>query len=317
MANSPRSPESRHPDPLTMWISRDATTVRVRTPGKVNLFLEVFRRRPDGYHDLATLMVTVGLYDSLELRENGSGEVRLECDRADLSTGPDNLVCKAALLLRERFGIATGVDVRLAKRIPMAAGLAGGSSDAAATLAGLNRLWRLGLSRDQLAALGAELGSDVAFFFHGPAAWCTGRGEVIESVPLGCALDLVLVCPEVGLYTGRVFQALTVPEKPVDGSPVRSALAKGDIIDLGRRLYNRLEEPAMRLCPEVAQVRQGLTRLGSCGVLMSGSGSTVFALAGDAADALRLARAVPSVLDGGGRARVHVVRSCDCVCHCP
>src|SRR5262245_7857346 len=133
-----------------MWLLRDGPVVRVRTPAKVNLFLEVLGRRPDGYHDLATLMVTVGLYDSLELREAPHGQVRLECDTPGLSSGPDNLVCRAAELIRSRFGVTSGVDVKLSKRIPMQAGLAGGSSDAAATLAGLDALWRLGQTSEQL-----------------------------------------------------------------------------------------------------------------------------------------------------------------------
>jgi 4-diphosphocytidyl-2-C-methyl-D-erythritol kinase len=311
MATSPWPPRSQHPDPLAMLIHRVGSSVRVLAPAKVNLFLEVLRRRPDGYHDLATLMVTVGLYDSLEFRENSSEEVRLDCDDPALPAGPDNLVRRAADLLRGRLGIRAGVDIRLTKRIPAAAGLAGGSSDAAATLAGLDRLWRLGLSKAQLAALGAELGSDVAFFFYGPAAWCTGRGEIVEPVPMGGPLDFVLVTPGVGLSTARVFAALTPPEEPVDGSAARVAVEKRDIADLGKHLYNRLEGPATGLCPEVGRLRQGLRRPGPAGVLMSGSGSTVFALARDAADALHVARVWASEREGGPSARVHVVRSCD------
>lgn len=294
-----------------MWINREVDRVRVRTPAKVNLFLEVVGRRPDGYHDLATLMVTVGLHDSLEFRGNETGEIRLECDQPGLSTGSDNLVWRAADLLRKRHGVATGVDIQLRKRIPMAAGLAGGSSDAAATLAGLNRLWELGLETNQLASLGAELGSDVAFFFHGPSAWCTGRGEIVEPLKLGRPLDFVLVCPSVGLSTAGVFRALRLPETPVDGACLRQAVEAGEIVDLGKRLFNRLEEPAMELCPEVARWRERLAQLEPAGVLMSGSGSTVFALARDAADALRLARALTSEREVGDQARVLVVRSCD------
>src|SRR5262245_25269387 len=193
-----------------MWLRRDGTAVVVQTPAKVNLFLEVHRRRPDGYHELSSLMITVGLFDSLELSESSSGEVRLECDLPGLSTGPDNLVVRAAEMIRSRFGVTSGLEMRLSKRIPMQAGLAGGSSDAAATLLGLNSLWRLGQSAAQLGALGAELGSDVTFFFHGPAAWCTGRGETVEPLKPGRPLDLVLVCPNVGLSTAEVFRGLTL-----------------------------------------------------------------------------------------------------------
>jgi 4-diphosphocytidyl-2-C-methyl-D-erythritol kinase len=294
-----------------MWISRHGPAVRVFTPAKVNLFLEVLGRRTDGYHDLATLMVTVGLYDSLELRECPSGHIRLECDTPGLSTGPDNLVYRAAELLRSRFGVSVGVDVRLSKRIPLQAGLAGGSSDAAATLAGLNALWRLGQSSEQLGLLGAELGSDVTFFFHGPAAWCTGRGEIVEPLPAGRPLHLVLVCPSVGLSTASVFQALTPTGEVVQGESLRRAFTTGDVEELGRLLHNRLQEPAERLCPEVGRLRRRLLELEPAGVLMSGSGTTVFALGRDAADAMRIARAMRDGREAGEPARVLVVRSCD------
>jgi len=294
-----------------MWIHPCADAVRVWAPAKVNLFLEVLRRRSDGYHDLATLMLTVGLYDSLEMRENTSGEVRLHGDHPALSMGPDNLIYRAAELLRQRYQISTGVDIRLVKRIPLAAGLAGGSTDAAGTLAGLDRLWRLGLGADTLGRLGAELGSDVTFFFHGPAAWCTGRGEIVEPLPVGQPMHLVLACPEVGLSTARVFKTLTVPQQPHDGQTLREALRDGDVEGLGKGLFNRLEEPAFTLCPEVARLRQLLAELQPAGVLMSGSGSTVFALARDAADAMRLARALITVREDGIGVRVHIVRSCN------
>ena len=284
--------------------------MRVWTPAKVNLFLEVLGRRNDGYHDLATLMVTVGLYDSLEIHETSDGEIRLTCDQPALSTGDDNLIVKAVRLVRQRYGVTSGVEIRLRKRIPMAAGLAGGSSDAAATLAGLDRLWRLNLGNDELGRLGAELGSDVTFFFHGPAAWCTGRGEVVEPLPMRKPLDLVLACPEVGLSTASVFRALVLPPTPIPGDEARQALEGGEIDRLGKALHNRLEEPAMKLAPEVARLRERIARLEPAGVLMSGSGSTVFALARDAADALRLSRALTSVRDYGESARVFVVRSC-------
>src|SRR3954452_13473605 len=217
------------PDSLFMLIRRCGTAVRVWAPAKVNLHLEVLGRRPDGYHELATLMVAVSLQDTLEFRDDPSGAVRLSGDQPDLAAGPDNLVCRAAELVRRRAGHAGGVSVTLRKRIPLAAGLAGGSSDAAATLAGLNRLWRLGRSNAELARLGAEIGSDVAFFFATPAAWCTGRGEVVTPVSLGEPLHLVLVCPPVGLSTADVYRGVKVPERPETGVDIRDALTAGDV----------------------------------------------------------------------------------------
>jgi 4-diphosphocytidyl-2-C-methyl-D-erythritol kinase len=296
-----------------MLIQQRAATVRVWAPAKVNLFLEVLRRRPDGYHDLATLMLAVGLYDTLDIAPGApdTGDVQLTCDIPGLSVGPENLVCRAVELIRGRFGIASGVRVHLRKRIPMAAGLGGGSSDAAGTLAGLNRLWRLGLSTAELSALGAELGSDVSFFFHGPAGWCTGRGEIVEPVAVGRPLSLVLACPSVGLSTAAVFRALQVPADPLPGVGVCQALRAGDIERIASGLHNRLESSALALCPAVERLRTQLASLGPPGVLMSGSGTTVFALCSSPSEATRLARAMLPVQDDRDLARVCVVRSCD------
>jgi 4-diphosphocytidyl-2-C-methyl-D-erythritol kinase len=294
-----------------MLMRRSASAVRVWTPAKVNLFLEVLARRPDGYHELATLMTAVSLYDTLEFKEEPTGATALHCDHPSLSTGPDNLICRAVELVRRHSGRSDGVDIRLWKRIPMMAGLAGGSSDAAATLAGLNRLWRLGWDRRRLAELGAELGSDVAFFFAGPAAWCTGRGERIEPLRLGRPLDFVLVSPPVGLSTAEVFRSGVVPDETVPGEAVRRAAEAGDVSELGRLLHNRLQPAAERLCPAVSGLLARLAGLGPAGQLMTGSGSTVFALCRGPAEALTVARALISARDALGGARVCIVRSCD------
>jgi 4-diphosphocytidyl-2-C-methyl-D-erythritol kinase len=192
----------------------------------------------------------------------------------------------------------------------MAAGLAGGSSDAAATLEGLNQLWQLGLSRPELAVLGAELGSDVAFFFATPAAWCTGRGEVVTPVPLGRRLDLVLVCPAYGLSTPAVYRGVTVPATPVSGEAILQAAAAGDSEAIGRHLHNRLQEPAQRLRPELSDLDARLAELKPLGRLMSGSGSSLFALCRDRREALRLARELRRLADEIGRPHVFLVRSC-------
>jgi 4-diphosphocytidyl-2-C-methyl-D-erythritol kinase len=293
-----------------MILRRCGAGVLVRAPAKVNLFLEVLQRRPDGYHELATLMTAVSLYDTLLFGDDPSGAVRLQCDRPDLSVGLDNLICRAAELLRRRTGRDLGADVRLWKRIPTEAGLGGGSSDAAAALAGLNALWRLGLGRAELVGLGAELGSDVPFFFAGPAAWCTGRGEKVEAVALSRPLDFVLVSPPVGLSTAEVFRNVAVPSAPESGAEVRRAAEAGDAMELGRRLHNRLQAPAERLRPIVAELRERLTALGPAGSLMTGSGSTVFALCRSPEEALSVARGLEVFTEEGARPRVHIVQSC-------
>ncbi len=282
----------------------------VRAPAKVNLFLEVLQRRPDGYHELATLMTAVSLYDTLLFGEDPSGSIRLQSDRPDLSVGPENLICRAAELLRRRTGRDLGADVRLWKRIPMAAGLGGGSSDAAAALVGLNALWRLGLNQAELGSLGAELGSDVPFFLAGPAAWCTGRGEKVEAVALSRPFDFVLVSPPAGLSTAEVFRNVAVPPEPVSGAEVRRAAEAGGVVELGRCLHNRLQAPAEKLCPIVGELRGKLTALGPAGSLMTGSGSTVYALCRSPEEALSVARGLDVFTEEGAGPRVHIVQSC-------
>ncbi|HLX57887.1 MAG TPA: 4-(cytidine 5'-diphospho)-2-C-methyl-D-erythritol kinase, partial [Ktedonobacteraceae bacterium] len=154
----------------------------VRAYAKINLTLEVTGRRADGYHELATVMQTVDLHDTLCLTAGGDGRVRVECTRAELSN-EENLAAQAARLLRERFALSQGVLIELRKRIPVAAGLGGGSSDAAAVLLALRQWWRLPLSLPELQAMAATLGSDVPFFLTGGLAFCVGRGERVT--PLG------------------------------------------------------------------------------------------------------------------------------------
>ncbi len=293
-----------------MLSERRADAVIVWAPAKVNLFLEVQAKRADGYHDIATLMVAVSLYDTLECKEDRTGEIRLQSDHPTLSTGPDNLVRRAAEVLRQHTGCRQGAAIRLVKRIPLAAGLAGGSTDAAAALAGLNRLWRLGLAAPDLALLGAELGSDVPFFFATPAAWCTGRGEKVMTAKVGSPLWFVVAAPAVGLATADVYRGVTVPENPETGDGIRRALAEGNIEDIGRQLHNRLQPAAERLCPAVAALQARLASLGPAGQLMSGSGSSVFALCRDHKEALRIARGLRNGLDEGVSLHVYLVQSC-------
>lgn len=293
-----------------MLLLRSGTAVSVWAPAKVNLFLEVLGKRPDGYHEIATLMVAVSLYDTLLFEAEPSGAIRLECDHPELSTGPDNLICRAADLLRQRSGKKLGARIRLIKRIPLAAGLAGGSSDGAATLLGLNALWGLGWTREHLVPLGAELGSDIAFFFSLPAAWCTGRGEVVTPLQLGTPLYLVLACPKVGLSTAAVYRGVRVSDQPLKGEEIRQAVFRGEVEETGRRLHNRLQEPALKLCPEVGELLGLLAQHQPAGQMMSGSGTTVFALCRDGRSALDLAAKLRRQAAGQRLFRVFVVRTC-------
>lgn len=289
---------------------KQADTVVMWAPAKVNLYLEILAKRADGYHEIETLMAAVSLYDTLAFKEESSGDILLCSDHPDLSTGPDNLVYRAAALLRQRSGCERGVRIDLTKRIPLAAGLAGGSSDAAATLAGLNELWSLGLSPADLAGLAAEIGSDVPFFFSTPAAWCTGRGERVTPLTPGKPLLFVLVCPPARLATADVYRNALVPKPPQSGANMRRAVVAGDIEAIGRCLHNRLQPVAERICPLVADYRQRLEQLRPAGLLMSGSGASLFALCRDHDETMRIAQGLPRETEEGARPFVCTVSSC-------
>jgi 4-diphosphocytidyl-2-C-methyl-D-erythritol kinase len=289
---------------------RQGDDLRIRTPAKVNLFLEVLGKRADGYHEIATLMVAVSLFDTLRFTPNLDGNVVLNSVHPTLSSGPDNLICRSARLLRERTGCAQGATIHLEKRIPLAAGLAGGSSDAAATLAGLNQLWRLGLETRELAALSAEMGSDIPFFFAQPAAWCTGRGGKVAPMPVTGPLWFVLASPLVGLSTAAVYRGVTVPEEPSSGDAIRSAVESGNVQEIGRGLFNRLQPVAEKLCPPVAELCSRLQGLRPAGVLMSGSGTSVFALCRDYREAQRVAQGLSAGPPDDSNPRVNIVQSC-------
>jgi 4-diphosphocytidyl-2-C-methyl-D-erythritol kinase len=303
----------RHADPLVVYPAFHAGTdgIVVAAPAKLNLFLEVLRKRPDGYHDIESSIVAIDLFDTLEFRNATDRTISLTCDPPGLSTSADNLVVKAANLLRSKAARPDlGAAIRLTKRIPTQAGLGGGSADAAVTLLVLNQIWKLAQTREELAAMGASIGSDVAFFLAPPAAWCSGRGEVVTPEPVARPLDFVLVCPPVGLATADVYRRLEVPTTPNRGDSLRGALRAGDPEAVGRALFNRLEQPAFALAPAVESVRQRLSGLGSCGALMSGSGSAAFAVCRSREEAIRLAAAFQDGRPAGEPdSRVLVVRS--------
>ena len=278
-----------------MLVRNHGPSLVVNTPAKLNLFLEVLGRRPDGYHELETVMVSIGLYDTLSFNESETGQTRLRsrcCFSASaLSVGEDNLIVQAAELLREATGCRRGVSIRLVKRIPIQAGLGGGSSDAAATLVGLNRLWRLGLPRAELHRLAASLGSDVNFFLDSPrAAACRGRGERVSPLAVCGGGHFVVVCPQTGLSTGTVFQRWS--EERREAKPMSRmvrALATSGLRTDPAAFHNALEVPACSLSPDVSRVLASMKSGGSTPVLMSGSGSACFAVCQTARQARRQA----------------------------
>ncbi|MDX6766773.1 MAG: 4-(cytidine 5'-diphospho)-2-C-methyl-D-erythritol kinase [Candidatus Methylacidiphilales bacterium] len=264
--------------------------LKVRSPAKINLTLEITGKRPDGFHELETLMCPVGLYDELEIEESGEG-ITLRVEGADLPADPTNLVWRAAALVQEVTGCRKGVRMVLRKVIPMGGGLAGGSGNAAAVLHAVNDLWGCGLSRAQLKDLAGRLGSDIAFFLDGGASWCTGRGEITRPVELDWRGHVLLLNPGFGVPTPWAYR--TYAAEPQAGELGRLELAVRGIPGRERvRLRNDLEPAVFTKYFWIAEAKAWL--LGQPGVvdaMMSGSGATVFALLPDAEAASRVAEA--------------------------
>ncbi len=280
-------------------------TVVLRAPAKINLFLEVLGKRSDGYHDIVTFIAAVDLFDGLTFRHEAADAIRLSCDEPTLSTGRENLVCRAAEALRQQTKIRRGVRIHLEKRIPIGAGLGGGSSDAAATLVGLNRFWDLGLSSAALGEIAGRLGSDIPFFLHWhrnqiSVAWCTRRGEHVTHAVLKRPLHFAVACPAMRLSTPEVYRGVTVPKTPRSAARMKAALRAGSVPAIGAELFNRLQPVAEQLCPEVTALRWVMEKLAPPGHLMSGSGSAYFALCHSRADARALARQVPRLFRSPG-----------------
>jgi len=268
----------------------------IAAPAKVNLFLELLAKRPDGYHELQTLLAPIDLYDTLEIQPRDDDRLVLTCDTPGIPKGPANLVWKAADALRTAFGMTHGASIHLTKRIPHEAGLGGGSSDAASALLALNSVWNLNKSVEELTLIAAMIGSDVAAFLHEGPTWCTGRGEIVEPIPAAMPLDLVIVKPPFGLSTAEVYRNVRLAESPTPGDAIRTALVIGDTIAVGRLTHNRLQPTAFALQPLADRVYGALLAQSPRGAMLSGSGSCVFAIGRDRDDALRIARQAEPLL---------------------
>jgi 4-diphosphocytidyl-2-C-methyl-D-erythritol kinase len=274
--------------------------MRLSVPAKINLHLRVGPRREDGFHPLVTWMVTVGLFDTLELKnvestgggwaDGSAGSLSLATSDPALPVDARNLVVRAASALadarRRRVGEGpqTGkwASAFLTKRIPSGAGLGGGSSDAASTLMALNRMWDVGLNASELAQIGATLGSDVPFFFHGPSSICTGRGEVVRPIGVPKARWALLFMPRVGVSTAAAYSAFDQmglgSDEAVGNEPDWSEWVGLDSSSLLPLLVNDLEPAAFAVQPLVGELRTSLEMKLNRPVRMSGSGSTLFTL---------------------------------------
>jgi 4-diphosphocytidyl-2-C-methyl-D-erythritol kinase len=250
----------------------------VSAAAKVNLALEVLGRRTDGYHEIATVMQAVDLSDRLVLEDAEALEVRTSAP--GVPTDERNLAYRAAAALRDAAGVQRGVRIALDKRIPVAAGLGGGSTDAAAVLVGLNRLWGLRWTVERLEELAVGLGMDVPFFLRGGAALATGRGERLARLT-GGAMALVLVNPRFPVSTAETYGRVT-PAMYSDGGHARAvagALRSRGAAQVAASLYNGLEPAARAAYPQIAKMEAALEAAGALGAVMSGSGPTVFGVA--------------------------------------
>lgn len=263
--------------------------IEIPSPAKINLFLEVIARRPDGYHEIESVMQLVDLCDCVRLARKPRG-IRVSVAGAELPSGRGNLAYKAAALLMDTAGLSDGVHIRLEKRIPVAGGLGGGSSNAAAVLAGLNRLYGLGRSREELREIGASLGSDVPFFLSDGLALATGRGEILTPLEPWAPRWVVLANPGVPVSTAWAYRE--VSSKLTEWQRRTSIM---DLVTDGRLpwppvwAFNRLEAVVLPHRAEVRSLKAILEQGGGAPVLMSGSGASVFAVVPDAASGQVLA----------------------------
>lgn len=250
-----------------------------KAPAKINLTLDVLHKRPDGYHEVEMIMTTVDLADRVWLRPTTDRLIQIQTSDRFVPNDRKNLAYQAAELLQKKFHVTKGVVIELEKSIPVAAGLAGGSSDAAATLRGLNRLWQLGLTIDELAQLGAEIGSDVPFCVYGGTALATGRGEHITHLPAPPNCWVILAKPSISVSTKDVYGNLNLSQiQHPSTEAMIDALQQQSYADLCTAVGNVLEPVTMKLHPEVVTIKEQMKRFGADAVLMSGSGPTVFGL---------------------------------------
>ncbi|WP_322908054.1 4-(cytidine 5'-diphospho)-2-C-methyl-D-erythritol kinase [Paenibacillus campi] len=251
-----------------------------KAPAKINLMLDVLHKRPDGYHEVEMIMTMVDLADRLTITELSSNTINISSQAGYIPLDDKNLAYQAASKIKERYGIRQGVHIHIDKQIPVAAGLAGGSSDAAAALRGLNRLWQLDIPHEEMMELGASIGSDVPFCITGGTALATGRGELLTPLPSPPDCWVILAKPPINVSTAGIYGRLRADRIAHHPSSVamRQAIEQQSFESICSELGNVLEDVTLSHHPEVQQLKQAMQQLGADGVLMSGSGPTVFGL---------------------------------------
>ncbi|MBR5666490.1 MAG: 4-(cytidine 5'-diphospho)-2-C-methyl-D-erythritol kinase [Lachnospiraceae bacterium] len=261
--------------------------IELEAHAKINLALDVIGERPNGYHDVKMIMQSIKLCDRVTIERTEGDGVSLTGNLSWLPCGKGNLAYDAAVLFMERTGIRAGVSIYLEKHIPVAAGLAGGSTDAAAVLKGLNELFETGLSEEALCEMGLSLGADVPYCIMGGTALAEGIGEQLTKLPNAPVFHVVLIKPEASASTKEIYGRLVLDGKTdhPDVNGMIRAIEEGDYLGISSRLGNVLEPVTRELCPEIVKIEQAMKSFGAEGTLMSGSGPSVFGLFTDSARA--------------------------------
>ncbi|RLL41688.1 4-(cytidine 5'-diphospho)-2-C-methyl-D-erythritol kinase [Oceanobacillus piezotolerans] len=250
-----------------------------KAPAKINLSLDVLSKREDGLHNVEMIMTTIDLSDRIELSSIGQDTIKISLESRYVPNDERNLAYRAAALFKRTYGINKGVHIKIEKNIPVSAGLGGGSADAAAVLRGLNRLWGMDIPLQELAALGSKLGADISFCVYGNTAIARGFGEKIETLTSPPPCWVVLAKPDIGVSTRTIFERVSLDTiYHPNTNEVIKALYEKDLYKLCANMGNSLEAITGSLHPEVIQIKQAMKSIGATGVMMSGSGPTVFGL---------------------------------------
>ncbi|OZV12637.1 4-(cytidine 5'-diphospho)-2-C-methyl-D-erythritol kinase [Tissierella sp. P1] len=259
--------------------------------GKINLGLDVLYKREDGYHEISTIMQQINLSDTLIMREIEE-DIELDCNNKELPLDSTNLVYCAWKKMQEKIGINKGIQINIHKKIPIAAGLAGGSANAAAVLKGLNQLWGLNLSEEELREIGIEIGADVPYCIMGGTALAEGIGERLTKIKSFKDKDILLVNPGIGVSTTEVYGSLRLnKEARMDVQKIISSIERDDIKSVADNITNVMEKVVIEKNPIISEIKRDMVSYGALGALMSGSGPTVFGLFDDM-DKLKFCRRI-------------------------
>ena len=263
--------------------------ISVKALAKINLGLDVVRRREDGYHEVRMVMQTIHLFDRLEISRNDSGRITMETNLSFLPTNENNLVYKAAKLLQDEFAIKDGVHVWLHKYIPVAAGMAGGSTDAAAVLYGMNRIFELGLTKEQLMERGVKIGADVPYCIMRGTALAEGIGEKLTKLPPMVKCPVLIAKPQISVSTKFVYENLKLNDNTIhpDIDRLVADISEGDLTRIAADMGNVLETVTIPEYPVIAEIKENMMQNGAVNAMMSGSGPTVFGLFADESTAVK------------------------------